>query len=93
MNQRADEALIERIRNLSPEQFVEVEDFVAYLTAKSNRRDALDKLLAIAPALEAAGVPAMTEEEVANEVNAMRAERRARLASESTPQDGDSDRT
>ncbi len=78
MNAIAEQTLISKIRALSPQQVAEVEDFVEFLTAKAARRAALDRLLAIAPALEAAGVAPMNEEEIANEVKAARAERRAR---------------
>lgn len=43
----------------------------------SQKNPALDRLLAIAPALEAADVPPMSDEEIAAEVHAARAERRA----------------
>ncbi|MEW6678720.1 MAG: hypothetical protein AB1421_12440 [Pseudomonadota bacterium] len=59
-------------------QIQEVEDFIEFLTGKARRRAALDRLLAIAPALEVAGAEPITEEEVATEINAARAERRAR---------------
>lgn len=59
-------------------QRAEVEDFVDFLTAKIRKRAAFDRLLAIAPALEAAGVELMSEEEIDAEVKAVRAERRAR---------------
>lgn len=78
MNQRAEEPLIEKINSLSPERRTEVEDFVNFLTAEESRRAALDRLLAIAPALEAAGVAPMSEDEIAAEVQTARAERRAR---------------
>jgi hypothetical protein len=39
---------------------------------------ALDRLLAIAPALVAAGSPPMTDDEIAAEVKAVRAARRSR---------------
>ena len=78
MNAIAEQALISKIKTLSPQQVAEVEDFVDFLAAKAARRAALDRLLAIAPALEAAGVEPMSEEEIANEVKAARAERRAR---------------
>lgn len=78
MNAIAEEALISKIKTLSPQQVAEVEDFVEFLAAKAARRAALDRLLAIAPALEAAGVAPMSEEEIATEVKAARAERRAR---------------
>ena len=57
MNTTVEQALISKIRTLSPQQVAEVEDFVEFLAAKASRRAALDRLLAIAPALEAAGVP------------------------------------
>lgn len=78
MNAIAEEALISKIKKLSPQQVAEVEDFVEFLAAKAARHAALDRLLAIAPALEAAGVAPMSEEEIATEVKAARAERRAR---------------
>ena len=78
MNATVERDLIAKIKALSPQQVAEVEDFVEFLAAKSKRRAAFDRLLAIAPALEAAGVEPMTEDEIAAEVKAARAERRAR---------------
>ena len=78
MNATLERDLIAKIKALSPQQVAEVEDFVEFLAAKSKRRAAFDRLLAIAPALEAAGVEPMTEDEIADEVRAARAERRAR---------------
>jgi hypothetical protein len=72
------QALLEKIQALPPERLGEVEDFVDFLAAKTRRLAALDRLLAIAPALEAAGVPPMTEDEIEAEVEAMRAARRFR---------------
>ncbi len=77
MNAIVEQALISKIRTLSPQQVAEVEDFVEFLATKAARRTALDRLLAIAPALEAAGVEPMSEEEIAAEVKTARAERRA----------------
>ena len=74
----SDELLIEKLKTLPPEKRAEVEDFVEFLAMKSRRLAAIDRLLAIAPALEAAGVPPMTEEEINAEIKAARAERRAR---------------
>lgn len=65
--------LIEKIQALPPERLSEVEDFVDFLSAKSRRIAALNRLLAIAPALEAAGAPAITEDEIQAEVDAVRA--------------------
>ena len=83
MNTNVEQALMSKIRTLTPQQVAEVEDFVEFLAAKSNKRAALDRLLAIAPALEAAGAAPMTEEEIAQEIKAARAERRARQAATS----------
>jgi len=70
--------LLEKLEQLPPEKLVEVEDFVDFLASKSRREAAFDRLLAIAPALEAAGVEAMSDREVTALVNEVRAERRAR---------------
>jgi hypothetical protein len=78
MNAVIEQALLSKLQRLSPQQVAEVEDFVEFIAAKSTRRAALDRLLAIAPALEAAGVEPMTEDDIAAEVTAARAERRAR---------------
>ena len=78
MNAAVDQSLITRIQALSPEQVAEVESFVEFLSAKMLRRAAIDRLLAIAPALEAAGVEPMSMEEINSEVKAARAKRRAR---------------
>lgn len=78
MNAIAEQSLLSKIRTLSPQQVAEVEDFVEFLAAKARKRSALDRLLAIAPALEAAGGAPMSESDTAAEVDAARAERRAR---------------
>lgn len=77
-----EEILFEKLKALPPQQRAEVEDFVDFLAVKARKRAALDRLLAIAPALEAAGVEPLTEEEIAAEINAARAERRTRKAQE-----------
>ncbi len=80
MNATVEQSLISKIRTLSPQQVAEVEDFVEFLAAKARKRAALDRLLALAPALEAAGCAPMSEDEIAAEVKAARAERWARQA-------------
>jgi hypothetical protein len=69
---------MEKIQALPPERLGEVEDFVDFLAAKTRREAALDRLFAVAPALEAAGAPPITEDEIQAEVGAVRAERRRR---------------
>ncbi len=78
MNATVEQSLISKIRTLSPQQVAEVEDFVEFLAAKAKKRAALDRLLAMAPALEAAGAEPMSEDEIAAEIEAAREERRAR---------------
>lgn len=72
------QALIEKIQALPPERLGEVEDFIDFISSKARRLAALDRLLAIAPAIEAAGVPPMSEDEIQAEVDAVRAARRQR---------------
>lgn len=78
MNATMEQVLITKIKALSPQQVAEVVDFVEFLAAKSTKRVAFDRLLAIAPALEAACVEPMSENEIVAEVKAARAERLAR---------------
>ena len=72
------QALIAKIQTLPAERLAEVEDFVEFLSAKTRRQEALDRLFSIAPALEAAGAEPIAEEQILAEVEAVRAERRAR---------------
>jgi hypothetical protein len=69
------QVLLEKIRALPAERLEEVEDFVDFLTAKTRRQAAMDRLLAIAPALETAGAPSITEDEIRAEVEAVRSVR------------------
>ena len=78
MNATVEQNLMSKIRTLSPQQVAEVEDFVEFLATKARKRAAVDRLLSIAPALEAAGAGATSEEEIAAEVAAAREERRTR---------------
>jgi hypothetical protein len=77
-----EQALFDKLKALPPQQRAEVENFVDFLTAKVRKRAAMDRLLAIAPALEAAGVEPMSDEEINAEIKAARAERRARRQQE-----------
>ena len=55
-----------------------------FLAAKTRRLRALDRLLALAPTLEAAGAPPITEDEIQAEVEVVRTARRARRENRST---------
>ena len=70
--------LIDKIEALPTERVTEVEDFVDFLSAKTQRQAALERLLEIAPALEAAGAPPISDAEVLAEVAALRSTKRAR---------------
>jgi hypothetical protein len=74
------QALIEKIAALSPESRAEVENFVDFIASKARRLQALDRLLAIAPALEAAGAPPLSESDIVSELDAVRRSRRIRDA-------------
>lgn len=87
MNATVEQLLISKIRTLSPQQVAEVEDFVEFLAGKARKRAALDRLLAMAPAVEAAGGAPLSEEEIAAEVDAAREERRARQAAKGSDAD------
>lgn len=78
MNTTTEQTLISKIRTLTSQQVAEVEDFVEFLATKARKRSALDRLLAIAPALEATDIAPTNEDEIAAEVKAARAARHAR---------------
>jgi hypothetical protein len=88
MNATVEQSLMSKIRTLSPQQVAEVEDFVEFLATKTRKQRALDRLLAIAPALEAAGAAPMSEDDIAAEVDAVRAERRVREAGSTSKDSG-----
>lgn len=93
MNMTVEQNLLSKLRTLSAQQVAEVEDFVEFLAAKSRKRAALDRLLAIAPALAAAGAEPPSEDEIEAEVQAARSERRARLAGQAATRDSGADRS
>jgi hypothetical protein len=68
--------LLDKLDQLPPEQQAEVENFVDFLANKQRRRAALDRLLSIAPALEAAGVQPISDDGAVALVKEARAERR-----------------
>ena len=76
------QSLIEKVKSLQPDQRAEVEDFIDFLRARKERvRDAAAERLGKAFAqLDALNLPPLTAEEVRAEVDAARAERRARHA-------------
>jgi hypothetical protein len=69
--------LVEKIRALPEKSRAEVESFVDFVATREHRLAALDRVLAIAPALEAAGAPPLDEADIAAEVKETRVARRA----------------
>jgi hypothetical protein len=82
MNAEAVQALVEKLKSLPPDQRAEVEDFVDFLRARKERaRDAAAQRLGDAfKKLDALDQAPLTAEEVQAEIDAARAERRARHA-------------
>lgn len=78
----SEKTLFDKLKALPPQQRAEVENFVDFLAAKARKRAAMDRLLAIAPALEAAGVEPLSDEEINAEIKAARTERRTRKQQE-----------
>lgn len=72
------QTLIDKIATLPAERLAEVENFVDFLVQKDRRHAAFERLLAVIPALRAASVEPMSEDEISAEIDASRAERRAR---------------
>jgi hypothetical protein len=70
------QALIAKMESLPADRLAEVEDFIDFISAKTRRREALDRLLSVAPALETAGATPINEEEIQAEIDAARAGRR-----------------
>ena len=87
MNAKPD-VLFEKLKALPPQRRAEVEDFMDFLARKEARAAALGRLLAVAPALEAAGMPLPTESEIEAEIRAVRAANRVRT--EAAPDSSDS---
>ncbi|HEV2275505.1 MAG TPA: hypothetical protein VGR96_15140 [Acidobacteriaceae bacterium] len=82
MSARRDEVLIEKLKSLPPEQRAEVEDFVDFLKTRREhaRNEAAQRLGEAFAKLDAVSEPPMSEEEIQAEIDAARAERRARNA-------------
>ncbi|MCC5793474.1 MAG: hypothetical protein JJT85_01910 [Chromatiales bacterium] len=80
MNAQAEKTLLEKLKRLPPARLAEVEDFVDFLSAREERTrdDAVRRLGEAFEKLDALNEPPMTSQEVQAEINAARAERRAR---------------
>ena len=70
--------LIERLKKLPPSRVAEVVDFVEFLAAKEERAAAAQRISEGLQRLDALNLPPMSEDEVADEIEAVRRERHAR---------------
>jgi hypothetical protein len=70
--------LIERLRKLPPGRVAEVVDFVEFLASRAERAAAAQRLSEGLARLDALNLPPISEDEVADEVIAVRRERHAR---------------
>jgi hypothetical protein len=79
MNAQA-ENLFEKIKSLHPARLAQIEDFVDFLKAREERTrdEAAQRLGEAFKKLDALNAPPMSSEEVQAEIDAARAERRAR---------------
>jgi hypothetical protein len=79
MNAQA-ENLFEKIKSLPPARLAQIEDFVDFLKAREERTrdEAAQRLGEAFKKLDALNAPPMSSEEVQAEIDAARAERRAR---------------
>lgn len=82
MNAEAEKTLLEKLKTLPPTRLAEVEDFVDFLKGREEqtRDEAARRLGEAFEKLDALNAPPMTSEEVQAEIDAARAERRARAA-------------
>ncbi len=77
MNQRAEQALIDKLKQLSPERLAEVEDFVEFLAAKERRQQAIERLRALRQRQPPDEITEQEMQEIVAEVRAYRAQKRA----------------
>ena len=69
--------LIERLKKLPPGRVAEVIDFVEFLSAREERAAASERLADAMARLDALNLPPISEDEVEEEVQAVRQARRA----------------
>lgn len=70
--------LIEKLKRLPPSRVAEVVDFVDFLAAREERAAAAQRMTEALNKLDALNLPPISDEEIEEEVQAARRERRAR---------------
>ena len=76
--------LLERLKKLPPNRVAEVVDFVEFLASREERAAAAQRLTEGLARLDALNLPPASEDEVEEEVQAARRERRDGLAQQGT---------
>lgn len=82
MNSPIEQSILQKLRALPPERQAEVERFVDFLSAQ-DRGKAFERFLAVADSVARADVPALSPEEIENELKQLRAQRRGQHADRS----------
>ncbi len=77
---RIEQNLIQKLEKLPAQRLAEVADFVEFLATREARANAAAKLGESLAKLDAANLPPFSDEEIEAEIEAARAERRARKA-------------
>jgi hypothetical protein len=75
-----EQALIEKLQQLPPQRLAEVRDFVEFLAAREARATAGERLGQTLAKLDALGLPPISDDEIAAEIQAARQDRTARRA-------------
>jgi hypothetical protein len=73
-----DNILIQKIQQLAPQRKAEVADFVDFLRTRDERQAAADRITANLAKLDALNLPPLSDEEINEEIAAVRAARRAK---------------
>jgi hypothetical protein len=80
MNAPGEEVILEKYRSLPPQRQAEADHFLDFLKASEARAQASERLGQAFHKLDALNLPPMSRQEVEAEIDAARAERRARHA-------------
>ncbi len=75
MNQRAEDILIEKIRQLPVERLAQIEDFVDFLAVQERRRHAIERLHALRVQLPPEEITEGEMQEIVQTVREVRTER------------------
>ena len=70
--------LIQQLKQLPPNRVAEVVDFVEFLTAREERTAAAQRLTEDLAKLDALNLPALSDDEIDEEIQTARQDRRAR---------------